>query len=352
MSTIDSGHYGDGVARRTKRLWTDDEKRSICFQTAAPGVSVSQVALRYRKAVHEGQHPAIIEPATWEAVQGRLTSAAAKARGRETTGSSYRSLLTGRIFDETGDRLTPSQGMARSGIRHRYYVSYRLIARSGEKDVAGWRLNAQMLEDLIVRIASGHLGAAAFPAAAITDATADELLAARGRIAERIGDDIPSNVRARAVADLIARIDLAPGQLEIAFHPVAVRELLNVAEDRIDPDQLSVTTPFTMRRRGVETRLVLGNDALPPDQKLITNIAAALGWLDRIKAGKTYAEIAAEDGVPKSRVQQAICYAFLAPDIVRQVLQGRQPIGLTSMWIFRHPLPLDWAEQRALIARL
>lgn len=47
MSTIDSGHYGDGVARRTKRLWSDEEKRSICFQTAAPGVSVAQVARRY-----------------------------------------------------------------------------------------------------------------------------------------------------------------------------------------------------------------------------------------------------------------------------------------------------------------
>ena len=47
MSTNDGGHYGDGVARRTKRLWTDEEKRSICFQTAAPGVSVAQVARRY-----------------------------------------------------------------------------------------------------------------------------------------------------------------------------------------------------------------------------------------------------------------------------------------------------------------
>jgi transposase len=47
VSTIDSGHYGDGVARRTKRLWTDEEKRSICFQTSAPGVSVAQVARRY-----------------------------------------------------------------------------------------------------------------------------------------------------------------------------------------------------------------------------------------------------------------------------------------------------------------
>lgn len=47
MSTIDSGHYGACVARRTKRLWSDEEKRSICFQTASPGVSVAQVARRY-----------------------------------------------------------------------------------------------------------------------------------------------------------------------------------------------------------------------------------------------------------------------------------------------------------------
>ena len=38
---------GLGMARRTKRLWTDEEKRSICFQTTATGVSVAQVARRY-----------------------------------------------------------------------------------------------------------------------------------------------------------------------------------------------------------------------------------------------------------------------------------------------------------------
>ncbi len=38
---------GPRMARRTKRLWTDEEKRSICFQTTAAGVSVAQVARRY-----------------------------------------------------------------------------------------------------------------------------------------------------------------------------------------------------------------------------------------------------------------------------------------------------------------
>ena len=35
------------AGKRKKRRWSDEEKRSICFQTTAPGVSVAQVARRY-----------------------------------------------------------------------------------------------------------------------------------------------------------------------------------------------------------------------------------------------------------------------------------------------------------------
>ena len=36
-----------GKKGQKKRFWSDDEKRSICSQTRAPGVSVAQVARRY-----------------------------------------------------------------------------------------------------------------------------------------------------------------------------------------------------------------------------------------------------------------------------------------------------------------
>lgn len=36
-----------GTKGQRKRFWSDDEKRSICRQTRAPGVSVAQVARRY-----------------------------------------------------------------------------------------------------------------------------------------------------------------------------------------------------------------------------------------------------------------------------------------------------------------
>jgi len=34
------------MARRTKRLWSVEEKRSICLQTTSPGVSVAHLARR------------------------------------------------------------------------------------------------------------------------------------------------------------------------------------------------------------------------------------------------------------------------------------------------------------------
>lgn len=35
------------AGKKKKRRWPDEEKRSICFQTAAAGASVAQVACRY-----------------------------------------------------------------------------------------------------------------------------------------------------------------------------------------------------------------------------------------------------------------------------------------------------------------
>ena len=101
-----------------------------------------------------------------------------------------------------------------------------------------------------------------------------------------------------------------------------------------------------------ETKLVLGNPTKSVDRTLLRNIANALSWLDRIKAGKTYEQIATEDAIPTDRVRKAIRYAFLAPDIVRAIVEGRQPVGLTSSYLLHHPLPDDWEKQRVLVKTL
>ena len=64
-------------------------------------------------------------------------------------------ILTGKLFDETGDRLSPTSANS-NGKRHRYYVSRRLL-RTGDRSNGGWRLPARQLEQVVIDGVVAHL---------------------------------------------------------------------------------------------------------------------------------------------------------------------------------------------------
>jgi len=98
--------------------------------------------------------------------------------------------------------------------------------------------------------------------------------------------------------------------------------------------------------------MIVGRDARQVDQKLLDNVILANQCYRRLRDGMSYEAIAAEAKISKRRVQQLIDLAFLAPDIVRDISNGPQPLGMTSDWCLRHPLPADWQVQRQSIANL
>ena len=71
-----------------------------------------------------------------------------------------------------------------------------------------------------------------------------------------------------------------------------------------------------------------------------------------IRCGKTYTEIAQAEGVSKRRIQHLVELAFLAPDVIRDVWEGRQPVELTSQWLKSHAFTPMWIEQRELFKAL
>lgn len=151
---------------------------------------------------------------------------------------------------------------------------------------------------------------------------------------------------------LVERISLQTGELSVAIDGNRMAHLLNADPDDMMQSALSVTAPFQLRKRGVETKLIFADAPQNRDETLIKNIAKAHQWFEHVKAGATLSEIAKADGTSNRRVQQMIDLAFLAPDILRDVLNGSGPMGLTSDWCMRHALPADWSEQRALLATL
>ncbi len=60
-------------------------------------------------------------------------------------------------------------------------------------------------------------------------------------------------------------------------------------------------------------------------------------------------EIAAREGVGNSYVSSMVNLTSLAPDILEQLMAGRQPRRLTLMWFQRNPLPVNWQAQRDII---
>ncbi|MEL6735543.1 MAG: recombinase family protein, partial [Pseudomonadota bacterium] len=102
--------------------------------------------IRHKGHVHEGQHDAIIDLDLWEKVQEMLNDGAAVKRGTRHT--KYASPLVGKLFDETGDRLTPSHSR-KNGKRLRYYISRRLIKDRSQQHPDAWRLPADQIEMLL-----------------------------------------------------------------------------------------------------------------------------------------------------------------------------------------------------------
>ena len=73
-----------------------------------------------RARAYPGQHERIIAPDLWEAVQKRLNTNTRERQSPANITGTF--ILTGKLFDETGDRLSPTSAN-RNGKRHRYYVS-------------------------------------------------------------------------------------------------------------------------------------------------------------------------------------------------------------------------------------
>ena len=133
---------------------------------------------------------------------------------------------------------------------------------------------------------------------------------------------------------------------------VDLRDLL-----RGDPKRIRHTIPTSIRRRGVETRLVLSGSqskskASGWDPALVKALARSRQWFDDLVSGRfrSLVEIAKAEGVTNRYVGRMLPLAFLAPDIISSVLTGTQPVQLTTeMLSKRADLPLDWEDQKCLL---
>ena len=299
----------------------------------------------HKDKVYDGRHAPIIDAALWDRVQSRLQAASAKRRGctQRTDGSAW---LKGTCSDETGDPLTPSH-TRKNGRIIRYYLSNRLLRG---KDPKGWRLPAKALEGAIEECLLGWLRADTTLIALSEGLPVGDIEPLRTTLAGFTASVAKGDRAALArLRTLLSHARISPGQIRLQIDPTALAAVLGNAIPDTAVDHLTFTRPFTCKRRGVETKLIMGQRQPDPDPTLQRTLARAHLWVQAMKDGTSVTELAKANTTSSSYIRTRLVLATLSPKIQKAIMDGTQPEDLTTLKLLRMKLPLDWKAQEQML---
>ncbi len=332
--------------------------RGNLYQLLSNPIYIGRVV--HHDETFDGKHDAIIDHETWDDVQNMIASNAVERCSSSNTDSP--SILTGLIFDETGDRLSPSHAV-KDGVRYRYYISHRLM-EAKRKGTDGWRVPAREIERPVISTIIQHLSddLKFMKLLDVDDLSPD---AYRNTFAKAVGilkrlNAAPPVEQKELLKSILHRVELHSDKLVIEIDPTKLTLTLEMDVDdtnNTEPQQRiqRIELPHKLKRRGVETKIVIGSSEdreANPDQNLIMTVANAHRWLDLLTNGDVTSidELAKFENIDRNEVSRFLPLAFLSPDIVQKILDGRQPVDLTIRKLRNiEALPMDWASQHDVL---
>jgi site-specific DNA recombinase len=314
--------------------------------------------IRHHDKIYDGEHPPIIDVEVFARAQALLAEQAPSRSSPDNQPDSH--LLTGLIYDETGDRLSPAHAN-KNGKRYLYYVSNRLV-KARKKDGEGWRVPATVLDAIVERQLNHILNDQAQLAGWIQESGhSDRIDATLARIGPSAETDrqLAAPERRVHLRSAFDRIDLSRNTIALRVNRTAiVKSLLEVAsasQFSVVLSPLTISVPIDIKRRGVETRIILlDGRALShrPDAALVQLIARAQTYLAKLTdaSSRSLTEIAVECRTELSEVSRILPLAFLAPSIVDAIMTGRQSTSLTAQRLLRlSDLPNLWRDQADIL---
>jgi site-specific DNA recombinase len=263
----------------------------------------------YRGDVHRGEHEPIVNSALFEAVQAKL-AAQAVARRCRLRGSP--ALLTGRLFDDRGNRMSPTHAN-KGGVRYRYYVSQAVLQRKPPPPGLISRVSAAEIEALVLAALRNHLNASG------------------------AGEQLPDNDR-ELLERHLERAILTPNHLNLRLRqivePTQAHDSANNSAERPIPSVTTIpwSSPVPAAVKGI-IHVPAHNTPMTPSRRdaLLMAIAKARNWADELAHGRvgSFAVLARREGKVERHIRLLVPLAFLSPRIVSGLLDGTAPAGLT-----------------------
>jgi site-specific DNA recombinase len=277
--------------------------------------------INHRGESYPGQHEPIIERSVFEDVQAILDS---NRQGRRDRWRSSHALLLGKLYDDRGNRMTPSYAI-KKGVRYRYYVS--CVLAQGRKSEAG----------SVPRVAANE----------IENHVCDALKSIGKPISPIDGREVAEKA-SEALREIVDRVTVSTNEITI--------ELSDAGDEPADPIRILWTPPRRTRHHGLirngqdeAAHIASGvRRSIKGDvrARIIVAIARARVWLDQLVSSEVpnIEAIARREHRSERSVRMALSLAFLASDIIEAAVKGTLAPGIALADLT--DLPLDWAEQR------
>src|SRR5882672_3585634 len=276
---------------------------------------VGEVA--FKGEVLKGEQNAIVDRTLFDAVQSKLD---VQINAHRTARTNTEALLAGRIFDDRGNRMTPSHARKR-GIKYRYYLSSVLLQGQSERAGSVSRVPAAEIETLVIR-----------------------------SVCERL--QLSASVDDRDLIDThVARVEIRPGQLVVKLVQTGGRK-------RGAPRDLTLHIEWH-KPQSKQRREILIPDAVEPQNTrpiraetratLVAAIARGRRWLKEVveDASITVEIIAKRERCSVRKVNMTISLAFLAPNLVKAAIEGRLPRGMGVARLV--DAPAEWSRQHHVL---
>jgi len=336
--------------------------RGHIYKLLSNPIYIGRIA--HKGTSHPGQHQPIVERDLWDAVQAKLSHNTQGHRVRRERAPRRSALLADRLFSQAGNRMILTHA-SKAERRYDYYVEQLGTSRAQVASDAGvlsdepretddlapfrgtnratvLRLPAAEIDKTVIAAISNLLGEPAKLIEHLGELSADEARTAvdNGRsLARRIdrrGDELRS---------VIQRVIASRRQLSIEVDCDTLRRVLGLEPTERNEQGNPGTTihvPLTYRRRGRQVALAIGSKATNAetriDTTLVTAVARAFDWFERLSTGeaRSIGELAQSDGFDAAYVSHVLRLAFLAPEVVQQIVAGKHGAGLTADQVIWH----------------
>lgn len=297
--------------------------------------------ITHKDKVYDGEHEAIICDEFFEKVQKLLY----ENKVDKTCGvkSSSNSLLADLIYDDLGNKMTPSHSNSH-GRRYRYYISRAL--KNNEETGSVSKIPAGEVEKFVIETTKEFL----------QDKKQIQKIVSEYKISKQnkliyIAQDIQDYSEPKLIRATIHKIMVSKNLIEITYNETSIKKVLNALannQEIVVPDKNEDLTPIIISKNIKITQssrndnlLILNAkeyDTPEPNPYLVNAIVKSYYYHKQIQAGRTIEDLQTEEGLKDSKyIRNILNLKYISPELTEQILSGTQPQDLSLQKLITMP---------------